>query len=175
CDVSLKTGSSLFGLRCIRGLEPWSRPPDEEEARTFVQVISEKYNPDNFPYGQGVGVVILPSPPGSPSKDRLFLPSALVLNSRGISKAGDKSDIATFCAHVVELDLSDNQLNDWGEICTSKGAGPVCSCVTGMLQRDRKSCRTVNSSRSVPPVVPLLIAGAATSVLLAGIHTPLLT
>lgn len=48
--------------------------------------------------------------------DRLFLPSVLVLNYCGISKAGDKSDIATFCAHVVELDLSYNQLNDWGEV-----------------------------------------------------------
>ncbi|XP_023263428.1 tubulin-specific chaperone cofactor E-like protein [Seriola lalandi dorsalis] len=91
---------------------------DEEEVRTFVQVLSEKYDPENFPYGQGLGVVVLPSPPGSPVKDRLFLPSALVLNYCGISKAGDKSNIATFCAHVVELDLSYNQLNDWGEICT---------------------------------------------------------
>ncbi|XP_029374995.1 tubulin-specific chaperone cofactor E-like protein [Echeneis naucrates] len=91
---------------------------DEEEVRTFVQVISEKYNPENFPYGQGLGVVILPSPPGSPVKDRLFMPSVLVLNYCGISKAGDKSDIAAFCAHVVELDLSYNRLNDWGEICT---------------------------------------------------------
>ncbi|XP_026227394.1 tubulin-specific chaperone cofactor E-like protein isoform X2 [Anabas testudineus] len=91
---------------------------DEEEVYTFVQVLSEKYNPENFPYGQGIGVVLLPSPPGSPVKDRLFLPSILVLNGCGISKAGEKSDIATFCAHVVELDLSHNQLKDWGEICT---------------------------------------------------------
>uniref|UniRef100_A0A1A7YR29 Tubulin folding cofactor E-like b n=1 Tax=Iconisemion striatum TaxID=60296 RepID=A0A1A7YR29_9TELE len=89
---------------------------DEEESRTFVQVISEKYNPENFPYGQGV--VVLPSPPGSPVKDRLFLPSFLVLNSCGISKAGDRSDIAAFCGHVLELDLSHNQLSDWGEIST---------------------------------------------------------
>lgn len=39
---------------------------DEEEVRTFIQVLSEKYNPENFPYGQGV--VFLPSPPGSPDK-----------------------------------------------------------------------------------------------------------
>ncbi|XP_056140661.1 tubulin-specific chaperone cofactor E-like protein [Lampris incognitus] len=93
---------------------------DEEEVRTFVQVISEKYNPENFPYcrGQGMGVVVLPSPPGSPVKDRLNLPSVLVLNDCGISKAGDRLEVATFCAHVVELDLSYNQLNDWGEIGT---------------------------------------------------------
>ncbi|XP_026184445.1 tubulin-specific chaperone cofactor E-like protein isoform X2 [Mastacembelus armatus] len=87
---------------------------DEEEVRTFIHAIGEKYNPENFPYGQGV--VVLPSPPGSPIKDRLFLPSILVLNDCGISKAGDESDIAAFCAHVIELDLSHNQLNDWGEI-----------------------------------------------------------
>lgn len=91
---------------------------DEDEVRTFVQVLSEKYNPENFPYGQGVGVVVLPRPPGSPVKDRLFLPSTLVLNDSGISKAGDRQDIAASCAHVVELDLSHNQLNDWGEIGT---------------------------------------------------------
>lgn len=50
------------------------------------------------------------------SADRLFLPSVLVLNYNGINKAGDKSDIAAFCAHVVELDLSCNQLNNWGEV-----------------------------------------------------------
>ncbi|XP_028277323.1 tubulin-specific chaperone cofactor E-like protein isoform X2 [Parambassis ranga] len=91
---------------------------DEDEGRTFVQAISEKYNPENFPYGQGIGIVILPSPPGSPVKDRLFLPSILVLNDCGINKAGSRTDIATFCAHIVEVDLSFNQLNDWGEICT---------------------------------------------------------
>ncbi|XP_054481935.1 tubulin-specific chaperone cofactor E-like protein [Anoplopoma fimbria] len=90
-------------------------PSDEEEVRTFVQVLSEKYNPENFPYGQGV--VVMSGPPGSPVKDRLYLPSILVLSDSGIRKAGDRSDIATFCNHVVELDLSHNQLNDWAEIC----------------------------------------------------------
>uniref|UniRef100_A0A3Q3WNK9 Tubulin folding cofactor E-like a n=1 Tax=Mola mola TaxID=94237 RepID=A0A3Q3WNK9_MOLML len=89
---------------------------DEQESCTFVHVLSEKYNPDNFPYGYGV--VVKSSPPGSPIKDRLFLPSTLVLDHCGITKAGDGSYIAAFCAHVVELDLSSNQLNDWVEICT---------------------------------------------------------
>ncbi|CDQ98186.1 unnamed protein product, partial [Oncorhynchus mykiss] len=52
------------------------------------------------------------------SPDRLNLPSVLVLDGCGISKAGDEAEVATFCAHVVELDLSHNQLQDWGEICT---------------------------------------------------------
>nr|XP_019952870.1 PREDICTED: tubulin-specific chaperone cofactor E-like protein isoform X1 [Paralichthys olivaceus]XP_019952871.1 PREDICTED: tubulin-specific chaperone cofactor E-like protein isoform X1 [Paralichthys olivaceus]XP_019952872.1 PREDICTED: tubulin-specific chaperone cofactor E-like protein isoform X1 [Paralichthys olivaceus]XP_019952873.1 PREDICTED: tubulin-specific chaperone cofactor E-like protein isoform X1 [Paralichthys olivaceus] len=107
----------MFGKQHLRA-GTMESSSDEEEVRTFVKVISEKYNPENFPYGQGLGVVVLSTPPGSPVKDRLFLPSILVLNYCGISKAGDKSDIAAFCAHVVELDLSYNQLNDWGEICT---------------------------------------------------------
>lgn len=89
---------------------------DEEEAHTFVQVLSDKYNPDNFPYGQGV--VVMSSPPGSPVKNRLYLPSSLVLSDSGITTAGDGSTIAAFCGHVVELDISKNQLNDWVEICT---------------------------------------------------------
>lgn len=54
-------------------------------------------------------VVILPS-------DRLNLPSVLVLNGSGISHAGDEGEIAAFCAHVVELDLSHNKLQDWYEV-----------------------------------------------------------
>ncbi|XP_026854277.2 tubulin-specific chaperone cofactor E-like protein isoform X3 [Electrophorus electricus] len=91
---------------------------EEDQGRTLVQVISEKYSPDNFPYcrGPGAGVVIRTSPQGSPVKDRLNLPSVLVLDSCGISHAGDEEEVATFCAHVVELDLSHNQFRDWGEI-----------------------------------------------------------
>uniref|UniRef100_A0A672NV88 Tubulin folding cofactor E-like b n=2 Tax=Sinocyclocheilus TaxID=75365 RepID=A0A672NV88_SINGR len=91
---------------------------EETEGRTLVQVISEKYSPENFPYcrGPGVGVVIRSSPQGSPVKDRLNLPRILVLDSCGITEAGDEEEVATFCAHVVELDLSHNQLKDWGEI-----------------------------------------------------------
>lgn len=47
---------------------------------------------------------------------RLNLPSVLVLDSAGISHAGDEEEVATFCAHVVELDLSHNQFRDWGEV-----------------------------------------------------------
>lgn len=47
---------------------------DETGGRTLVQVISEKYSPDNFPYcrGSGVGVVIRSSPQGSPVKGEWY-------------------------------------------------------------------------------------------------------
>ncbi|XP_017550261.1 tubulin folding cofactor E-like a isoform X3 [Pygocentrus nattereri] len=90
----------------------------EGEGRTFMQVISEKYSPENFPYrrGPGMGVVVPSGHQGSPMKDRLNLPSVLVLNGCGITSAGDEGEIAAFCAHVVELDLSHNKLMDWHEI-----------------------------------------------------------
>lgn len=50
------------------------------------------------------------------NSDRLNLPSVLVLNSCGITCAGDEKEIAAFCAHVSELDLSDNKLEDWHEV-----------------------------------------------------------
>ncbi|XP_077422655.1 tubulin folding cofactor E-like a [Vanacampus margaritifer] len=91
-----------------------------QDGRTFVEVINEKYSPENFPCrrGPGMGVVVVPiaCPQRSPMKDRLNLPSVLVLNGCGISRAGDQSEIAAFCAHVMELDLSHNKLQDWHEI-----------------------------------------------------------
>ncbi|KAI2563282.1 TBCEL-TECTA readthrough, partial [Homo sapiens] len=76
------------------------------------------YSPENFPYrrGPGMGVHVPATPQGSPMKDRLNLPSVLVLNSCGITCAGDEKEIAAFCAHVSELDLSDNKLEDWHEV-----------------------------------------------------------
>ncbi|XP_049581503.1 tubulin folding cofactor E-like a isoform X3 [Syngnathus scovelli] len=91
-----------------------------QDGRTFVEVINEKYSPENFPCrrGLGIGVVVVPTacPQGSPMKDRLNLPSVLVLNGCGITKAGDQSEIAAFCAHVMELDLSHNNFQDWHEV-----------------------------------------------------------
>uniref|UniRef100_H3DA35 Tubulin folding cofactor E-like a n=1 Tax=Tetraodon nigroviridis TaxID=99883 RepID=H3DA35_TETNG len=93
---------------------------EDVEGRTFVEVMSEKYSPDNFPYrrGPGMGVVVVPvaGPQGSPMKDRLNVPSMLVLSGCGISRAGEQAEIAAFCAHVMELDLSHNKLQDWQEI-----------------------------------------------------------
>ncbi|XP_072342389.1 tubulin-specific chaperone cofactor E-like protein [Scyliorhinus torazame] len=86
--------------------------------RSFVEVICEKYSPENFPYrrGMGIGIHISGGPQGSPLKARLNLPTILVLDGCGITTAGKESDIAAFCSHVFELDLSDNNLQDWYEI-----------------------------------------------------------
>lgn len=62
--------------------------------------------------------------------DRLNLPSVLVLNGCGISLAGDEGEIAAFCAHVVELDLSHNKFQDWNEVAVSFiCAGHECMAV----------------------------------------------
>ncbi|XP_066495643.1 tubulin-specific chaperone cofactor E-like protein isoform X1 [Tiliqua scincoides] len=91
---------------------------DQPRGRSFMQVLCEKYSPENFPYrrGPGMGVHVPATPQGSPMKDRLNLPSVLVLNGCGITCAGDENEIAAFCAHVSELDLSDNKLEDWHEV-----------------------------------------------------------
>ncbi|MEQ2218981.1 hypothetical protein XENOCAPTIV_010862, partial [Xenoophorus captivus] len=47
-------------------------PPEDREGRSFVEVINEKYSPENFPYrrGPGIGVVVVPTAglQGSPMK-----------------------------------------------------------------------------------------------------------
>ncbi|KAF6720801.1 Tubulin-specific chaperone cofactor E-like protein [Oryzias melastigma] len=95
-------------------------PPGDIGGCSFVEALNEKYSPENFPCrrGPGMGVVVVPTAgvQGSPMKDRLNLPSILVLNSCGISRAGDQVEIAAFCSHVMELDLSHNKLRDWNEI-----------------------------------------------------------
>lgn len=48
----------------------------ETEGRTFMQAISEKYSPENFPCrrGPGLGVVVVPSgPQGSPMKGEAWV------------------------------------------------------------------------------------------------------
>lgn len=50
-------------------------PQEDTEGRSFVEVMSEKYSPENFPYrrGPGMGVVVVPTvgPQGSPMKGEL--------------------------------------------------------------------------------------------------------
>lgn len=50
-------------------------PLEDTDGRSFVEVISEKYSPENFPYrrGAGMGVVVVPTTglQGSPMKGEL--------------------------------------------------------------------------------------------------------
>ncbi|XP_049448994.1 alpha-tectorin [Epinephelus fuscoguttatus] len=81
--------------------------------------------------------------------------------------------------HILTVGPIRRRESDWCEeenggceqICTSKMTGPVCSCVTGMLQRDGKSCRTVSSSCNLTPAVSLLSISAVISMFPARIHT----
>lgn len=139
-----------FFLSAVREAAQQKGAMEDIKVRTFVEVMSEKYSPDNFPYrrGPGMGVVVVPvaGPQGSPMKgglvfllfyllhqkfifvwfflpssstsstDRLNVPTMLVLSGCGISRAGEQAEIAAFCAHVMELDLSHNKLRDWHEV-----------------------------------------------------------
>lgn len=139
-----------FFLSAVREAAQRKGDMEDNKVRTFVEVMSEKYSPDNFPYrrGPGMGVVVVPmaGPQGSPMKggsvfllfyfwhhkfiifwfflpssstsstDRLNVPTMLVLSGCGISRAGEQAEIAAFCAHVMELDLSHNKLQDWHEV-----------------------------------------------------------
>ncbi|XP_019725167.1 alpha-tectorin isoform X1 [Hippocampus comes] len=76
--------------------------------------------------------------------------------------------------HVLSVGPIRRQVSDWCEednggceqMCTSKAIGPVCSCVTGMLQADRKTCRTPSSSCTLAPAPPLLSAVVSAHLLL---------
>ena len=50
-------------------------PPEDTDGRTFVEVMSEKYSPENFPLRRGpcMAVVVVPTavPQGSPMKGEL--------------------------------------------------------------------------------------------------------
>lgn len=52
-------------------------PPEVNRGRTFVEVMSEKYSPENFPCrrGPGMGMVVVPTvgPQGSPMKGELWM------------------------------------------------------------------------------------------------------
>nr|XP_057933710.1 alpha-tectorin [Doryrhamphus excisus] len=69
--------------------------------------------------------------------------------------------------HILSVGPIRRRESDWCEednggceqMCTSKATGPVCSCVTGMLQPDRRSCRTASCSSRLAPA--LLLPSAA--------------
>lgn len=58
-------------------------PPEFKDGRSFVEVINEKYSPENFPYrrGPGMGVVVVPVPQGSPMKGEAWFRRRHVLHT----------------------------------------------------------------------------------------------
>lgn len=48
------------------------------------------------------------------------VPKNLILECRGITSAGLNAEIQELCAHVVELDLAQNGINSWPEVCIYK-------------------------------------------------------
>lgn len=68
--MRVKTGGNCTKDRAMES-------PVCQEGRTFVEVINEKYSPENFPcrrgLGMGVVVVVVPTacPQGSPMKGEL--------------------------------------------------------------------------------------------------------
>ncbi|KAM6907349.1 alpha-tectorin [Xenentodon cancila] len=96
---------------------------------------------------------------------------------RMYSEGGDHKE------HILTVGPIRRRESNWCEddnggceqICTSKATGPICSCVTGMLQRDGKTGRTASSSGNVTPVILLLSVGTVVSALPACLHTLLLS
>lgn len=58
-----------------------------------------------------------------------------------ISKVITAITVCVYCMCVLDSDWCEEANGGCEQICTSQVTGAVCSCVTGMLQRDGKSCR----------------------------------
>ncbi|XP_077448968.1 alpha-tectorin isoform X1 [Stigmatopora argus] len=82
----------------------------------------------------------------------------------------------TLDENVLSVGPIRRQVPDWCEVdnggceqlCSSKASGPVCGCVTGMLQADGKSCRISSSSCRLTLAHLLLSTTVFTHVLLLG-------
>lgn len=53
---------------------------DQPSGRSFMQVLCEKYSPENFPYrrGPGMGVHVPATPQGSPMKGKKVGPKTFI-------------------------------------------------------------------------------------------------
>lgn len=122
----------------------YKRQRDQPSGRSFMQILCEKHSPENVPFhsGPGMGVNIPASPQGSAVEDRHRLPRIQVLDGSGTTCAGDEEGIATLCAQVSELDLSDNKFEDGHEVLNWR----ACSVHTAQVQKERPR----NASSRVP-------------------------
>lgn len=91
----------------------------------------------------------------SVTADRLNLPSILVLHSCGISRAGDQAEIAAFCSHVMEVDLSHNKLQDWNEVLFLQLPGGLCLVISRSLTKRLQGYNFFRSMLSPHKVVLL--------------------
>ncbi|XP_006809880.2 tubulin-specific chaperone cofactor E-like protein [Neolamprologus brichardi] len=116
-------------------------PPEDKDGRTFVEVISEKYSPENFPYrrGPGMGVVVVSTggPQGSPMKGeprrtigQLKRLTGLFVTSYALSlllcrleelflchnEYSSVSPCRVACSTLRLLHITDNCLKDWAEV-----------------------------------------------------------
>ena len=50
----------------------------------------------------------------------LILPRQLALNSSHVTCSGDPEKLQSLCSDIAELDLADNELKDWVQVCIKK-------------------------------------------------------
>uniref|UniRef100_A0AAY4DW95 Tectorin alpha n=1 Tax=Denticeps clupeoides TaxID=299321 RepID=A0AAY4DW95_9TELE len=78
-------------------------------------------------------------------------------NRRMYSDPGEHKEHILSVGPIRRRDWCEENNGGCEQICTSQHNGAVCSCVTGMLQRDGKSCRATSSSGDLRPLVSLLV------------------
>ncbi|KAM8769500.1 tubulin folding cofactor E-like a isoform 2-T2 [Acanthopagrus schlegelii] len=118
-------------------------PPENMKGRTFVEVMSEKYSPENFPYrrGPGMGVVVVPTagPQGSPMKGELEI-----------------SKIVSNIPHLEFLNLSSNPLQ--GMHLESQWAEAFCRVRRLVLNNTQVSWDTLLLlTREIPELEELFL------------------
>jgi hypothetical protein len=85
-----------------------------DEMPSLLEAIDKKYGreeADNFDLDLPVAIYV---PKKSP---RNSVPSLLVLNDCDIETAGDEQELEKKCQGVEELDLAQNKLARWTEVC----------------------------------------------------------
>lgn len=72
---------TVYMLCFLYELEVQEGSMDQPSGRSFMQVLCEKYSPENFPYrrGPGMGVHVPATPQGSPMKGGVLVSSLFLL------------------------------------------------------------------------------------------------
>jgi len=98
---------------------------------SILEAIDKKYGKeegDSFDLDLPIAIYV---PKKSP---RNSIPSLLVLNDCDIETAGDEQELEKKCQGVEELDLAQNKLSRWTEVCDKckaiVGSGSFCRPIT---------------------------------------------